>query len=242
MISIARLATVQAVLFVSFSGCLGIIAAPAQQLDNAAVVRNIDAAVHARLEHIARYTATEHYAIFRNKDEIHPVAEMTVKTDYRKESGKSYTILSQSGSSMIQKLVLGPILDNEKQINEPGVREGSWITSANYEMKLKPGGAQQIDGRDCLALALAPRRKAPYLLEGTIWVDAKDGSIVQVQGLASKSSSVFTGPTQMLRHYAMVDGYAQATHARGESNSFLFGQTILTIDYSDYKVQLLPAN
>jgi hypothetical protein len=168
MISIARLATVQAVLFVSFSGCLGIIAAPAQQLDNAAVVRNIDAAVHARLEHIARYTATEHYAIFRNKDEIHPVAEMTVKTDYRKESGKSYTILSQSGSSMIQKLVLGPILDNEKQINEPGVREGSWITSANYEMKLKPGGAQQIDGRDCLALALTPRRKAPYLLEGTI--------------------------------------------------------------------------
>jgi hypothetical protein len=97
MISIARLATVQAVLFVSFSGCLGIIAAPAQQLDNAAVVRNIDAAVHARLEHIARYTVTEHYAIFRNKDEIHPVAEMTVKTDYRKESGKSYTILSQSG-------------------------------------------------------------------------------------------------------------------------------------------------
>jgi hypothetical protein len=242
MISIARLATVQAVLFVSFSGCLGIIAAPAQQLDNAAVVRNIDAAVHARLEHIARYTATEHYAIFRNKDEIHPVAEMTVKTDYRKESGKSYTILSQSGSSMIQKLVLGPILDNEKQINEPGVREGSWITSANYEMKLKPGGAQQIDGRDCLALALTPRRKAPYLLEGTIWVDAKDGSIVQVQGLASKSSSVFTGPTQMLRHYTMVDGYAQATHARGESNSFLFGETILTIDYSDYQVQLLPAN
>jgi hypothetical protein len=46
----------------------------------------------------------------------------------------------------------------------------------------------------------------------------------------------------MLRHYAMVDGYAQATHARGESNSFLFGETILTIDYSDYQVQLLPAN
>ena len=238
MIGIARLATVRAVLSVSFSGCLGIIAAPAQQFDNAAVVRSIDASVQARLEHIERYTVTEHYALFRNKDETHPVAEMTVKTDYRKESGKSYTLVSQSGSAILQKLVLGPILDNEKHINEPGVREGSWFTSANYEMKLKSGGIQKLDGRACLALAITPRRKAPYLIEGTLWVDAKDGSIVQVEGVTSRSSSIFTGTTQMMRWYAMVDGYAQATHARGMSNSFLFGQTILTINYSGYQIQV----
>ena len=126
MISIARLATVLAALFVSFLVCLGITAVPAQQFDNAAVVRNIDSAVHARLEHIARYTVTEHYAVFRNNDETHPAAEMTVRTDYLKETGKSYTILSQSGSSMIQKLVLGPILDNEKQ-HQPARRPRRYV-------------------------------------------------------------------------------------------------------------------
>jgi hypothetical protein len=87
---------------------------------------------------------------------------------------------------------------------------------------------------------LTPKRKAPYLIEGTLWVDSKDGSIVQVQGTGSKSPSVFTGPTQMVRQYANVAGYAQATHARATSNSHLFGQTVVTIDYRGYQVQLRP--
>jgi hypothetical protein len=165
---------------------------------------------------------------------------MTVLTTYRKDTGKSYTIVSQTGSEIIRSLVLGAILDNEKRLNLPGVREGAWVTSANYEMKLKPGGIQLLDGRSCLVLALTPRRKTLYLIEGTLWVDAKDGSIVQVQGTASRSSSLFTGPTQMIRQYASVGGYSQATHLKAVSNSFMFGETIVKIDYKDYQVQLLP--
>jgi hypothetical protein len=38
-----------------------------------------------------------------------------------------------------------------------------------------------------------------------------------------------------------VGGYPQATHVRAVSNSFMFGQTIVKIDYQDYQVQLRPA-
>jgi hypothetical protein len=183
---------------------------------------------------------TEHYAVYRNHDEINPVAEMTVKTTYQRDTGKSYTIISQTGSGVIRSLVLGAILDNEKRLNLPGNREGAWITSANYEMKLKPGGTQLLDGRDCLVMELTPKRKTPYLVKGTLWVDSKDGSIVQVQGTSSKSSSVFTGPTQVIRQYAEVGGFSQATHARAVSNSFMFGETIVKVDYQDYQVQLRP--
>jgi len=228
-------------LVVCLPGCIRAAAVAAQQDDNSPVVQHIDAAVRARLDNTLGYTVTEHYAVFRNSDLDHPTAEMTVKTTYRKDTGKSYEILSKSGSEVIQKLVLSVILDNEKRINLPGNREGSWITSANYEMKLKPGGAQQLDGRDCFVLDISPRRKAPNLLEGTLWVDEKDGSIVEIQGTASASPSVFTGPTRMMRHYANVNGYAMATHARAVSNSFLFGQTVVTIDYRDYQVELRPS-
>jgi outer membrane lipoprotein-sorting protein len=214
---------------------------PAQQLDEAAVIRGVDAAVKARLDNIAGYSVTEHYAVFRNNDEVHPVAEMTVKTVYREETGKSYTPISQSGSAIIRSQVLGAILDNEKRLNQPGNRESAWITSANYQMHLKPGGHESIGGRDCLVLSLVPRRNASFLFEGTLWVDAKDFSIVQLQGTSSKSPSILTGPTKVMRQYASVDGYAQATHARGESKSFLFGQTVVAIDYRDYQVQLRPA-
>lgn len=210
----------------------------AQQVDSSAILQKIDAAVKARVDGIAGYTVTEHYAVFRSKDEVHPVAEMTVKTTYKRDTGKSYSIVSENGSAVIRNLVLHAILDNEQQVNEPGIREGAWITTANYEMQVKPGGIQKVDGQDCVALVLTPRRKEPYLLEGTLWVDAKDGKIVQIEGKATKSSSVFTGATQMARQYANVEGFAQATHARAQSDSFLFGQTVVKIDYQDYQVQL----
>ncbi len=224
----------------SFIACLGSLALPAQQLDNSLVIPHIDAAVKARIDHIAAYTDIEHYAVYRNKDEIHPVAEMMVKTLYNQSTGKSYTILSQSGSEMIRTLVLGTLLDNEKTLNLPGTREGAWITSANYEMKLKSGANQLVDGRECLVLTLTPRRKAPYLIDGTLWVDANDYSIVRIEGTGAKSPSVFAGPTRMARQYEEVNGFAEATHARAVSNSLMFGQTIIKIDYQDYQIQLRP--
>jgi hypothetical protein len=107
-------------------------------------------------------------------------------------------------------------------------------------MKLKMPTTQQIDGRDCYVLAISPKRKATFLITGTMWVDAKDGTIVQVEGQSSKSPSMFTGPTHMARQYENIEGFAEATHARAESNSSLFGQTVVKIDYSDYQIQIGP--
>jgi outer membrane lipoprotein-sorting protein len=225
---------------IAFFAFLGATTIPAQEVDAASVVRQVDAAVQARIENIAGYTVTEHYAVYRGKDETHAVAEMTVLTTYKRDSGKSYTIVSQTGSSIIRSLVLGAILDNEKLLNQPGMREGAWITSANYEMKVMPGGTQLQNGRDCHVLALIPKRKAAYLIEGTLWVDSKDGSIVQVQGTASRSSSLLTGPTQVMRQYANISGFSEATHVRAVSNSFMLGQTIVKIDYQNYQIQLRP--
>jgi hypothetical protein len=236
-----RYRAARAVAAVSFLVSLAIAAVPAQQLDNSSVVRGVDAAVMARINGIAGYTVTEHYAVYRNKDESHPVAEMTVKTTYKEETGKSYAIVAQSGSEIIRRLVLGAILDNEQHINQPGIREGSWFTSANYEMKLKPGGTQRLDGRECLVLDISPRRKTPYLIAGTLWVDAHNYLIDQVQGSASKSSSILTGATHVFRQYTTVNGFAMATHARATSDSFLFGQTVVKIDYQGYEIQLRPA-
>jgi hypothetical protein len=213
----------------------------AQQPDAASVIQQIDAAVKARVDHVAAYTVTEHYAVYRGKDETHPAAEMTVKTQYRKETGKSYTILLRSGSQFIQNHVLNTLLENEQKINLPGNREASWLTSANYEMQLKPGGVLRLDGRDCLAVAITPRRKAPNMIEGTVWVDAKDGSIVRIEGVMSQSPSIFTGPAHVMRRYANVNGFGMATQARAVTDSVLLGQTVITIDYRDYQVQLVPA-
>jgi len=219
-------------------GFFGTCLLPARPLDTQAVIQQVDAAVKARLDNVETYTVTEHYAVFRDNDEVHPLAEMTVKTLYQRSIGKSYTIVSETGSAAIRKFVLDAILENEKHINEPGVREGSWLTSANYEMTLKPEANQKLGDHDCIALAITPRHKAPYLVDGTLWVDSKSFQIVQIQGTGSKSASMLTQPTQMFRQYESIDGYAMGTHAKAITNSSLLGQTVVKIDYTDYHMQL----
>jgi hypothetical protein len=79
------------------------------------------------------------------------------------------------------------------------------------------------------------------MIDGTLWVDARDGEIVRLEGSATQSPSIFTGPAQVMRLYASVNGFAMATQARAVSDSFLLGQTVVTIDYRDYQIQLSPA-
>jgi hypothetical protein len=209
-----------------------------QQPDQSAVIRSIDAAVAARVDNILEFSDVEHYSVYRGSDETHPVAEMTVRDTYKKGVGKEYTELSESGSGMILRFGLKPLIENEKTINQPGNWEKSWFTSANYEMKLKSGVVERLNGRDCYVLAITPRGQAPNLIIGTLWADAKDGSLVKIEGVSSKSPSAFAGTTHMMRQYSNISGFSLATHARAESNSVLFGQTIIMIDYTNYQLQL----
>lgn len=205
-----------------------------------AVIAGIDAEVQARVAKVIGFTDVERYDVYRGKDETHPAAEITVKVTYRKGVGKSYTILSQNGSAVIRRFGLKPLLDNEKELNQPGKVESSWFTSSNYEMKLKSGAVEQIGGRACYALSITPKHKAPNMIAGTLWVDAKDFSIVRVDGIASQKPSVFAGATHMMRNYANIDGYPMATYAHAESKSAFFGRTVVTINYNDYHLELHP--
>lgn len=210
----------------------------APEPDEASVIRMVDAEVQNRFATVLGFTDIEHYRVFRGGDETHAVAEMTARDTYRKGVGKTYTVLSRSGSDIVQKFGLQPLIENETRINNPATVSQTWFNSANYTMKLKPGGVQLLNGRECFVLSIDPKEKAANMIAGTMWVDARDGSIAQVEGIASKSPSAFAGTTHMMRQYVQIDGFPMATHARAESSSFLFGRTVVLIDYSDYHLQL----
>jgi hypothetical protein len=227
---------------VLFLGCSGF--ARAQQLDIATIIRGVDASVKNRIDHLAGYTATEHYAVFRGHDGTKQVADMVVKTTYLKESGKSYTILSQSGSGFWRSEVLDRLLDNEKLMTKPGNVETALITSANYEMKLDANPRQQINGRECLLLDITPRRKSQYLFKGQLWVDAKAFGIVELKGIAGKSPFFLASAAEVTRQYTELEGVPMATHVAAVSGNTFLGQTVVKIDYSDYRLDLAggPSN
>jgi hypothetical protein len=133
---------------------------------------------------------------------------------------------------------LKPLLANEQTINQSGNVEKSWFDSANYVMKLNSAAVQNLNGRNCIALDIKPREVAPNLIIGTMWVDARDGTLVQIDGVASKNPSAFSGTTHMMRQYTSINGYSMAIHARAESDSTLLGRTVVTIDYSNYNLEI----
>lgn len=210
----------------------------AQSPDITTIVRGVDASVKNRIDRIADYTVTERYQLFRGEDETHPAAEMLVKTDYRKASGKSYTVLSESGSSFWRKEVLNTLLDNEKRMSQPGNVETALINSTNYEMNLDAAGREDLNGRNCLVLDITPRRSSEYLFNGKLWVDAHDYSIVQLKGIASKSAFFLAKAAAVSRQYESITGLPMAIHAEAVSGSALLGQTTVKIDYTNYQIDL----
>jgi hypothetical protein len=46
----------------------------------------------------------------------------------------------------------------------------------------------------------------------------------------------------MMRQYALVQGFSMATHAHAESSTFLYGRTVVAIDYSGYEIEVRPGS
>jgi len=216
-----------------------VVALGQQTPDLSTVIRGVDSSVKDRIDRLAAYTVTEHYAVFRGKNETKPAAEMMVRTNYRKEVGKSYEILSQSGSSLWRNEVLKTLLENEQKMSQPGNVETALINSANYEIKLDKHPIETLNGRQCLVLNITPRRVSQYLFKGMLWVDASDFAIIQLKGTAAKSAFFLANAADVTRQYAKIEKLPMATHAEAVSGSALLGQTVVKVDYSGYQLQLV---
>jgi hypothetical protein len=213
-------------------------AAPAAKTD-AEIIHGIDEAVLRRTNAISTYTVQEQYTLFRNGD-TSPAAEETIKTVYTRAVGKEYTPIAQSGSAFLRSAVIDKVLAGEKDLNLAANRDGALITSKNYDLQPQPGTVD-LNGRRCIVVGLKPLRKSSHLFTGKMWIDASDSTVVRLEGAPSQSPSVFAGRATVARDYVKIDGFSMATHAEARSHTFLFGDTLLKIDYTNYQIQQAPA-
>ncbi len=199
------------------------------------VITHVEALIRARFEHIAKYVVREHYAVYRN-GAAETAAEQTVEATYQKSTGITYTTVSKAGSSMWLSRAIEPALESERDVNDVTTRHQVMLTADNYEFKVDPAG-DSVNGRDCFVLDLKPRRKSPYLLNGKAWVDAKTYLLVRIRGTQSRSSSLLAGLPLITRDFAHISGFAMVVHEEIEAHTFLFGQTVVKIDYDSYDIQ-----
>jgi hypothetical protein len=198
------------------------------------VIKGVDQAANWREKNLSGYTVRETYSLYRRSD-TSPLSEVVVETTYDREYGKTYRVVSESGSTA-GKVVLRNILKSERQLSKPENREHILITSENYEMSVPNLQEQELNGRKCLIVYIKARKRSPYLLAGRIWVDSENYHVVRIEGAPTAEPSMWTGHSSLERDYIDVDGFPVAVHARSKSRNALLGETRLEIKYENYHV------
>ena len=184
-----------------------------------------------RRSDLTGYTALRRYVAV-NKDRR---AEMVVRMDCTPDGTKQFTTVSEEGSSSIRKHVFYKMLSEESEASRRETRDGSRITPANYKFKMV--GRQTLGTGPAYVLAIIPKTENRYLIDGRIWVDAKDYSIVRIEGQPARNPSFWVHNVHFVHTYQRVGQFWFASSTHSTSEVRIFGASELNIENTDYALK-----
>jgi outer membrane lipoprotein-sorting protein len=181
-----------------------------------------------RQSELTGYTAARRYVAVNKKRR----EEMLVRVSCDGGGAKQFSILSEEGSSSIRKHVFHKLLSEETEASRHGARNSSRLTPANYDFQVI--GQETLETRPAYVLAVSPKTANKYLIDGKIWVDANDYSIVRIEGRPARNPSFWVRSVHFVHTYQKVGQFwfASSTHTTSEIR--IFGDSELTIETSDY--------
>lgn len=162
-------------------------------------------------------------------------ATMYVDTVFRSPDQLQSTVTRHEGSRFIQSRVFDKILEAEAETRARKDKQQIDITPANYNFALE--GTEACAGRPCFHLKISPKRRDKYSLDGEIWIDGEDYSIVRIRGVPAKKPSVWTLKTEIDRRYKKIAGIWLPDRMDSSSNIRIAGHSILSIEYTYDSVQ-----
>ena len=111
-----------------------------------------------------------------SSSKLNESAWMEAFTEYSREGGFSYRVMSQGGSERILNRALKSVLDSETgKRRSSGARRA--LTRENYDMTFD---SRTSDG--LIKVQLNPRRRDSRLLDGAAWLTAQSGALVKLEG------------------------------------------------------------
>jgi outer membrane lipoprotein-sorting protein len=183
-----------------------------------------------RQSELKGYTATRRYFAANKKRR----AEMVVRVDCDGNGAKQFSIISEEGSASIRKHVFHKLLSEETEASRRGTRNSTRLIPANYDFQVV--GQEMLDTGSTYVLAVSPKTATKYLIDGKIWVDANDYSIVRIEGRPARNPSFWVRSVHFVHTYQKVGQFwfASSTHTTSEIR--IFGESELTIQNSDYSL------
>ena len=186
----------------------------------------------ARADGLKHYQSLRHYEVSYKGYALHLDAKLTVEADYDAVSGKTFRIVSQSGSSLLVDKVLKRLVESEKEAQQN--KKANDLTPANYKFQLT--GIENVGDRPAYILEVKPLVDSKYLYRGKIWVDAEDFAVAKIEAQPATNPSLWISSTAINHQYIKTDGFWLPAQNRSESKVRVGGTAVLTIDYGTYQV------
>jgi hypothetical protein len=162
-------------------------------------------------------------------------ARMEVRASYSAPGTKEFTVISESGSSLLRKHVLHKLLESEQEsASDATNRDAVLLSTANYRFSLL--GCESGDRRPLYVMRVEPLRETKFLYRGTIWIDSYDFAVTRIEAEPAKNPSYWTTRSQIRHQYQSIGGFYLPALNQTVSDVRLGGKAILTIRYLDYKL------
>jgi hypothetical protein len=203
-----------------------------EALSTTQIVERMQQHNRKQAEGLEHYQSLRHYGVVYRGFFKTITAEMDVDVEYKASSGKSYRIVSQKGSKLLDEKVLKRAVDSEVEVSR-NVAEAA-LTEANYRFQLM--GSENLGGRPAYILEVEPIAPSKFLYKGRIWVDAADFAVAKIEAQPAKNPSSWIGRTMIHHTNAKRHGFWLPEHNRSESKIRIGGTAVLTIDYGTYQV------
>src|ERR1700761_246906 len=158
-------------------------------------------------------------------------ATMEVEVNYDAPATKHFTIVSSTGSKLIQTRVFHRLLESEEQAGDASNRQHTELGPENYTFSL--AGAEGTN----YVLNVEPKVESKFLYRGKIWVDAHDFAVTRIEAQPARNPSFWTTKSMIHHTYQRVDnGFYLPKENKTITNVRLGGTATLTIEYQSYQV------
>jgi hypothetical protein len=144
----------------------------------------------------------------------------------------TYKVLGFQGDSTVKQEVISRYLDAEQ---ESQTYKGIAITPANYKFKFKGRQKLSADAGWVYVFALSPRKKAPGLFKGEMWLDEATFLPVFEKGRLVKNPSIFFKHVDFERAYKIDNGMAVPQSMSSVIDCRLVGKVQLNVNYTNFE-------
>jgi hypothetical protein len=161
-------------------------------------------------------------------------AEMLVKVEYTYPGYKSFQVISEKNSGLLEDQIFHRVMSVEMQAARDDLRDRTRITPLNYDFDVL--GTENLEGRPSYVMRMKPKRKRRYLVDGKMWVDIRDAAVARIDG-EILTSSFWVRSSHMVQSYERVGPYWLVTSNQNDASVRFLGEAHLHIEYFDYQLR-----